>query len=179
MTETTGARPHLLALLRERLAAAGDEERGALWRLAEDGRELDANLVRLAPGAVVGEHRESVLDVLLVVVAGSGRVEPEGLALEESAVLWLPRGSHRSFTAGPHGLAYLTVHRRRPGLTVGSAPPGTVRAAEPAAWGAALLHGPGLPRLRPRLRGPGPRLLLAMRRGVPVNRRPDGVGVAA
>ncbi|MFF8707332.1 hypothetical protein ACF070_18280 [Streptomyces albidoflavus] len=132
MTETTGARPHLLALLRERLAAAGDEERGALWRLAEDGRELDANLVRLAPGAVVGEHRESVLDVLLVVVAGSGRVEPEGLALEESAVLWLPRGSHRSFTAGPHGLAYLTVHRRRPGLTVGSAPPGTVRPAEPA-----------------------------------------------
>ncbi|MFD5185994.1 hypothetical protein ACFWMQ_26000 [Streptomyces sp. NPDC058372] len=127
MSGTTGARPRVLAVLRERLAAAGDEARGALWRLAEDGRELDANLVRLAPGAAVGEHRESVLDVLLVGVAGNGRVEPDGLELAESAVLWLPRGARRAFTAGPRGLAYLTVHRRRPGLAIGSAPPGAVR----------------------------------------------------
>lgn len=132
MSGTTGAGgPQLLAVLRERLAAAGDEARGALWRLAEDGRELDANLVRLAPGAAVGEHRESVLDVLLVVMAGDGRVEPEGVELTESAVLWLPRGARRAFTAGPRGLAYLTVHRRRPGLTIGSAPPGAVGAPEP------------------------------------------------
>ncbi|MEU9618408.1 hypothetical protein ACIQWV_05410 [Streptomyces sp. NPDC098085] len=114
--------PRILAVLDELLTAAAPSDRGALWQLAEQGRELDANLVRLPPGAEVGEHQEDVLDVLLVVVAGSGRVAVGGdeLRLTPTTVLWLPRTSRRALAAGPEGLAYVTVHRRRPGLSVRS-----------------------------------------------------------
>ncbi|MET9916115.1 hypothetical protein ABZZ04_03400 [Streptomyces sp. NPDC006435] len=112
--------PRVLAVLDDLLRAATHEERGALWQLAEQGRELDANLVRLPPGAEVGEHQEDVLDVLLVVVEGSGRITaPDGvLDLAPTTAVWLPRTSRRALAAGPEGLAYLTVHRRRPGLTI-------------------------------------------------------------
>ncbi|MDK0521234.1 hypothetical protein [Streptomyces sp. ML-6] len=112
--------PRVLAVLDDLLRAATHEERGALWQLAEQGRELDANLVRLPPGAEVGEHQEDVLDVLLVVVEGSGRITtPDGvLDLAPTTAVWLPRGSRRALAAGPDGLAHLTVHRRRPGLTI-------------------------------------------------------------
>lgn len=77
------------------LAALDDASAGALWRLAEPGRQLDANVVRLPPGHGVDTHREPDLDVLLLVLAG-----------------------HGTLTAGPEGLTYLTVHRRRPGMRI-------------------------------------------------------------
>ncbi|MER5360043.1 hypothetical protein [Streptomyces sp. NPDC002785] len=114
--------PRLLAVLDDLLTAADHDARGALWQLAERGRELDANLVRLPPGAEIGEHQENVLDVLLVVIAGSGRVVTGGgeLDLTPTTVAWLPRTSRRALAAGPEGLAYVTVHRRRPGLSIKS-----------------------------------------------------------
>ncbi|MEU6954463.1 hypothetical protein [Streptomyces sp. NPDC045714] len=116
------AAPRILAVLDGLLASAAPGERGALWHLAEPGRELDANLVRLPAGAEVGEHQEDVLDVLLVVLEGRGSVRTaEGgpaLELGPSTVLWLPRTSRRALVAGPDGLVYLTVHRRRPGLAI-------------------------------------------------------------
>ncbi|WEH41219.1 hypothetical protein [Streptomyces sp. AM 2-1-1] len=116
--------PRNLAVLADVLAQTGPDGRGALWQLAEQGRELDANLVRLPPDAEVGEHREDTLDVLLVVLAGSGVIVTgeTALPLAPTTVTWLPRTSRRSVVAGPGGLAYLTVHRRRPGLTITSAP---------------------------------------------------------
>ncbi|MFJ8842310.1 hypothetical protein ACIRFF_05330 [Streptomyces cyaneofuscatus] len=114
------ATPRVLAVLDDILASSAADERGALWHLAEQGRELDANLVRLPGGAEVGEHQEDVLDVLLVVVEGGGRLRTGGgvLELRPSTVVWLPRTSRRALAAGPGGLTYLTVHRRRPGLAV-------------------------------------------------------------
>ncbi|MFE6933685.1 hypothetical protein ACFVDT_16850 [Streptomyces sp. NPDC057699] len=115
------ATPQVLAVLDELLASAGPGERGALWHLAEQGRELDANLVRLPPGAGVGEHQEDVLDVLLVVLAGGGSLrtaDGDTLDLAPTTVTWLPRTSRRALEAGPDGLTYLTVHRRRPGLAI-------------------------------------------------------------
>ncbi|CAM5378530.1 hypothetical protein [Streptomyces albus] len=115
------ADPRILAVLDTLLASAAPDERGALWQLAEPGRELDANLVRLPPDAEVGEHQEDVLDVLLVVLAGAGSVRAgDGRVLElaPSTALWLPRTSRRALAAGPDGLVYLTVHRRRPGLAI-------------------------------------------------------------
>nr|WP_225845883.1 hypothetical protein [Streptomyces sp. HPF1205] len=93
---------------------------GALWKLAEPGRQLDANLVHLPAGERVGAHAEPDLDVLLLVVAGGGAVEtPEGTErLADGALFWLPRGSTRAIAAGPEGLSYLTVHRRRPGMQI-------------------------------------------------------------
>ncbi|MER7728056.1 hypothetical protein [Streptomyces sp. NPDC096323] len=122
--------PEVLAVLGELLAAAAPDDRGALWQLDRQGRELDANLVRLPPGVEVGEHQEDVLDVLLVVLEGSGRLTPGGggapLTLSPTTVMWLPRTSRRSLAAGPDGLAYLTVHRRRPGLAIKRAPASAV-----------------------------------------------------
>lgn len=98
---------------------------GVLWKLTESGRQLDANVVRLAPGHRVAPHAEPDLDVLLLVVAGDGALgtdrESEAQPLAPGALVWLPHGSTRSITAGDEGLAYLTVHRRRPGMQIGRA----------------------------------------------------------
>jgi quercetin dioxygenase-like cupin family protein len=98
------------------LAAPG----GALWKLAEPGRQLDANVIHLPRGEHVDTHAEPDLDVLLLVLAGDGTVGTEGetLRLTGGTILWLPRGSSRSLAAGDGGMSYLTVHRRRPGLQV-------------------------------------------------------------
>ena len=95
---------------------------GALWKLAEPGRQLDANFIHLPPGERIKTHTEPDLDVLLVVVGGEGTVgigmadAPQHVA--EGVLLWLPHGSTRSITAGDGGLQYLTVHRRRPGMQI-------------------------------------------------------------
>ncbi|MFB7329305.1 cupin domain-containing protein [Streptomyces sp. NPDC056190] len=104
------------------LADAPPVPGGVLWKLTESGRQLDANVVRLAPGTGVAPHREPDLDVLLFVVAGGGVLSAgagdEPRQLTEGATVWLPHGSTRSLTAGPEGLACLTVHRRRPGMQI-------------------------------------------------------------
>lgn len=103
------------------IAEAGSESTGALWRLAEPGRQLDANLVRIPPHGHIDAHAEPDLDVLLLVVAGEGTLGPaeRPQALEPGSLVWLPHGSVRSLTAGANGMAYVTVHRRRPGMRIG------------------------------------------------------------
>lgn len=117
---TSESSARLLADLDSYLAQAAADQRGALWRLAEPSRQLDANLVRLPPNAEVDVHREPDVDVLVVAIAGHGTVHAESGPVELSAhnVAWLPRGSSRSITAGPEGLAYLTVHRARTGMRI-------------------------------------------------------------
>ena len=82
----------------EALTSDLPESRGALWKLAEPGRQLDANLVHLLPGQHVGTHAEPDLDVLLLVVAGDGILGTTGhaLPLAKGTIVWLPRGSSRS-----------------------------------------------------------------------------------
>nr|WP_306769722.1 AraC family ligand binding domain-containing protein [Mycobacterium kansasii] len=60
-------------------------------------------------------HTGPDLDVLIHVLSGSGRLSTEEgtINLHPGALLWLPRRSRRQFTAGPAGLRYLTVHKRR------------------------------------------------------------------
>jgi hypothetical protein len=118
------------------LAARDGAPAGALWKLAESGRQLDANLVHLPAHERVETHTEPDLDVMLLVVAGSGELRsPNGAgaaeraggateafgaahALVEGTLMWLPHGSTRSIGAGAQGLSYLTVHRRRPGMQI-------------------------------------------------------------
>ena len=111
--------PQLLCDLKE-LAAVDPAPAGAVWRLAEPGRQLDANLVRLPPDARIDTHVEPDLDVLLCVVAGDGILDTavERQALTQGSLLWLPHGSSRALTAGKGGMSYLTVHRRRPGMRI-------------------------------------------------------------
>ncbi|MGX1135562.1 quercetin dioxygenase-like cupin family protein [Streptomyces glaucescens] len=103
----------------EALSAAGSAPSGALWRLAEPGRQLDANLVRIPPEGGVATHVEPELDVLVLVVAGDGTLGTEPpQPLTAGSLVWLPHGSARSLTAGQNGLSYVTVHRRRPGMQI-------------------------------------------------------------
>ncbi|MCB5167508.1 hypothetical protein LG634_22095 [Streptomyces bambusae] len=102
-------------------AAAAEDRSGALWRLRGADRQLDANLVRHLPGARVAAHTEGDLDVMLVVVAGSGVLTLDGTAhpLDPGFLGLLPRGASRALESGPDGLSVLTVHRRRRGMSIG------------------------------------------------------------
>ncbi|MEU2183096.1 hypothetical protein [Streptomyces thermolilacinus] len=115
----------VLARMADLVRAMPADQGGTLWRLPVQERQLDANVVRLAPGAEVAVHVEPDLDVLVFVVSGQGRLETGGgaepEALEAGCVVWLPHGARRGLAAGAHGLDYLTVHRRRPGMTIGRA----------------------------------------------------------
>jgi quercetin dioxygenase-like cupin family protein len=103
------------------LAGVDPAPAGALWKLTEAGRQLDANLVHLPAHERVETHAEPDLDVLLLVVAGHGALGTTDRTEEELAVgalFWLPHGSARRITASADGLSYLTVHRRRPGMQI-------------------------------------------------------------
>lgn len=118
------ARPQLLGDFRAALDAQPDDHPNrALWTLPVRDRQLDANLIRLAPGDRIDPHDGPDLDVLMIVVEGSGTVTgpAESLAVRSGSLVWLPRRSHRSIGAGEDGLAYLTVHPRRPALQIGRA----------------------------------------------------------
>lgn len=95
---------------------------GALWKLAEAGRQLDANVIHLPAGQVVETHAEPDLDVLLMVVAGHGTMDTAERTeqLTGGALMWMPHGSSRRITASDEGLSYFTVHRRRPGMQIRS-----------------------------------------------------------
>jgi quercetin dioxygenase-like cupin family protein len=94
---------------------------GALWRLGVRQRDLDSNVVAIPPGGTIDAHQGPDLDVLVLVLAGSGTLTTElndAIALEPGELLWLPRRSRRAFAAGEAGLRYLTVHRRREALAL-------------------------------------------------------------
>jgi quercetin dioxygenase-like cupin family protein len=101
------------------LAAARAGADGAVWSM-ETG-DLDANLVRLGPDGAVAQHRNDEVDVLVVVVDGSGAVtvDDDDVALRAHVVVCIPRGTTRAIRADGGGLAYVTVHRRRAGLSIG------------------------------------------------------------
>lgn len=115
------------------LVGSGD---GVQWTL-EASAELNANVVDLGPGAAIEEHLNDAVDVVVVVLSGHGSAEVDGapVTLSPHVFAHVPRGARRRIDAGPDGLRYLTVHRRRGPLTIGRGP----RTPEPPAGDA----GPG------------------------------------
>jgi len=105
--------------------AIGSGGSGSVWQLAPLERDLDANVIELPAGDEIAAHDGPDLDVLVHVAAGSGTLETETGAIEltPGALVWLPRRSRRRFVAGPDGLRYLSVHRRKPALSISSALP--------------------------------------------------------
>jgi mannose-6-phosphate isomerase-like protein (cupin superfamily) len=97
---------------------------GAVWSLPHGG-DLDANLVRLHPDGVIDTHVNDDVDVLIFVQSGSGEltVDGTGYELRSDVLAMVPKGSQRRIVAGPSGVYYLGVHRRRSPLTI-SPPPG-------------------------------------------------------
>lgn len=113
--------PRILASTTRLAAETGDPlGSGAVWKLEVRDRDLDSNVIALPPDGVIGEHAGPDLDVLIHVLGGSGKLTTErgALDLEPGVLAWLPRRSVRQFSAGPDGLRYLTVHRRRQALVL-------------------------------------------------------------
>lgn len=107
-------------------ASGASDASGAVWRLVEPVRHLDANVIALPAGDAIAAHDGPDEDVLWHVIAGSGTLSTADgeVALAPGAVVWLPRGSRRAVRAGSEGLRYLSVHRRKGGLRIGRGPVG-------------------------------------------------------
>ena len=101
-------------------AIPDDGGSGVVWSLPHGG-ELDANIVRLAPGDAIGEHVNDQVDVLVVVWSGSGDlvVDARRVPLETGVITCVERGCSRSIRAGDDGLVYLSTHPRRGPLRIG------------------------------------------------------------
>ena len=65
----------------------------------------------------------------MVVLAGTGRAIVDGVEHElgRDVLLHIPRGRSRALLAGDGGMRYLTIHRRRGPLQIGT---GTAHAPE-------------------------------------------------
>lgn len=94
---------------------AAGKSNGAIWKLEPEQRDLDANVISLAPGEEIGQHQGPELDVLLHVFAGSGvlRTASGSIELAIGDIIYLPARSQRQFAAGDAGLGYFSVHQRK------------------------------------------------------------------
>ena len=124
----TTALPRVLVSTSSTTAPGEPELAGAVWRLQARDRDLDSNIIALRPSGVIETHTGPDLDVLIHVLSGSGQLGTErgSIDLQPGALVWLPRRSRRRFSAGAHGLRYLTVHQRRQALVL-EAPPRRAR----------------------------------------------------
>jgi mannose-6-phosphate isomerase-like protein (cupin superfamily) len=121
--------------------ATGD---GVHWSLDAPG-ELHVNLVHLDAGHGIGEHVNEAVDVVIVVLSGTGHVTIDGRRspLAAHVVVQVPRSSRRGVRAADdEGLDYLSIHRRRGPLTIGASRDRAVAGAavghdeggDPACW---------------------------------------------
>ena len=103
------------------IGSVDDTGPGASWSLPHGG-DLDANLIRLLPDSGIAEHVNAHVDVLVVVWEGTGQLMIDGrvLSLTPGIVVLVPRGARRTIESGPHGIRYLSIHRRRDPLTIGT-----------------------------------------------------------
>jgi uncharacterized protein (DUF2249 family) len=105
--------------------AGTEAESGSVWQLPTQQRDLDANVIALAPGGEIREHTGPNLDVLIHILDGAGTLETETgtIDLSPGQIVWLPRLSRRRFTAdAENGLKYFSVHQRKQGLTISARP---------------------------------------------------------
>lgn len=113
--------PRVLVDTADVAASTGEADvTGAVWRLDVRERDLDSNIIALPPAGSIDRHVGPGIDVLIHALAGTGELITErgSVPLRPGALVWLPRGSVRQFTAGPEGLRYLTVHQRRQALVL-------------------------------------------------------------
>ena len=97
------------------LAGAG---RGPIWGDATE--ELNVTLLAWPPGGGPAAHVNDERDVVIVVAEGTAQVVLDGVThhVRPGHVVIVPRGASRALTAGPDGVRYLSIHRRRGGLQI-------------------------------------------------------------
>jgi quercetin dioxygenase-like cupin family protein len=93
-------------------------DRGPVWGDATD--DLNLTLLAWPEGEGVVEHVNSEFDVVVVVVGGAGEIVLDGIhhEIHSGQAIVIQRGTRRGLTAGPDGIRYLSVHRRRGGLQI-------------------------------------------------------------
>ena len=118
------ALPRVVADTTTLLTSTDPSSGGSIWQLEPGARDLDSNIIALPAGDEIGLHVGPSLDVLILVLEGSGQLqtELEVIELPQGALVWLPRNAHRRFIAGPEGLRYFTVHQRKPTLNITARP---------------------------------------------------------
>lgn len=118
------ALPRVVADTTALLEASGADTGGSIWQLTPGARDLDSNIIALPAHHEIAMHIGPKLDVLILVLQGSGELHTElnVIELHQGALLWLPRSAHRRFVAGREGLKYFTVHQRKPTLNITTAP---------------------------------------------------------
>jgi uncharacterized cupin superfamily protein len=112
----TAIDPHRLVKI------CSDHAGGGVWGMAS--ADLNATLLAWPPGHEVAAHRNSELDVLLIVLEGGGvaKVDEQEDALVPGTALLIEEGRSRVIRAGADGVRYLSVHRRRGPLQVAGMP---------------------------------------------------------
>lgn len=118
------ALPRVVADTTTLLQATGPKTGGSIWQLEPGARDLDANIIALPANDEIGLHIGPNLDVLILVLQGSGELHTEVsmIPLVQGQILWLPRNAQRRFVAGPNGVQYFTVHHRKPTLNITAGP---------------------------------------------------------
>jgi hemerythrin-like domain-containing protein len=108
---------------REPEEAGRPQGSGPIWGAASD--DLNATLLSWKAGSGPPEHVNEERDVLVVVLEGSAilRIDGKERQLERAETVIIAKGEARKLTAGREGVLYLSVHRRRPPLQIGSARP--------------------------------------------------------
>jgi quercetin dioxygenase-like cupin family protein len=112
--ETTGE-PAAAAVDLVALAEA-TERRGPIW--TDQCDDLNVNLLVFASGEGVPDHVNAELDVLIVGICGEGQISIDGAthSLGPGQAILVSKGAVRGTRAVGKRFAYLTCHRRRPGL---------------------------------------------------------------
>jgi quercetin dioxygenase-like cupin family protein len=93
---------------------------GPEWGTASE--ELNATILAWEAGEGPAEHVNHERDVALIVIQGALHLVQDGeerLLLAGEATI-VPKGATRKLTAGPEGVRYASVHRKRGGLGVAS-----------------------------------------------------------
>ena len=87
-------------------------------RWGHESEDLDLTLLAWTAGQGVATHRNTEVDVVLIVVAGAGEVtvNAEQYHLTPGQALLIPKGAERAIQCAGDHFSYLSLHRRRRGL---------------------------------------------------------------
>lgn len=93
---------------------------GPQWGAATEDLNLTVLSWKLGQG--VAEHTNNELDVLWIGLEGSAEVVVDGeiYQLEQGGTIVIPRGTSRSLESTSERCSYISIHRRRAGLTIKS-----------------------------------------------------------
>lgn len=86
------------------------------WQPETD--DLHMNVIVLRDGENIGRHVNQALDVIVTCLRGSGTIvlDQETIDVEPGSIVLIRQGTDREIVAGPDGIVYTTVHRKRGGI---------------------------------------------------------------